>query len=45
METRQQVIVKEESAAFIKDWFPGSGVEQYVRSGEVTATKPKGKQR
>ena len=35
-----QVIVKEESAAFIKDWFPGSGVERYVRSADVRATKP-----
>ena len=34
------VTVKEESAEFIKDWFPGSGVERYVRSGEVRATKP-----
>jgi len=34
------VTVKEESAEFIKDWFPGSGVERYVRSGEVRAVKP-----
>jgi len=37
-----QVIVNEASAAFIKDWFPGSGVERYVRSAEVRATKPRG---
>lgn len=37
----QDILVtpKEESAAFIKDWFPGSGVERYVRSAEVRATK------
>lgn len=35
-----QVIPKEESTAFIKDWFPGSGVERYVRSAEVRAIKP-----
>ena len=33
------VTVKENSAEFIKDWFPGSGVEKYVRSAEVRATK------
>ena len=33
------VNVKEESAEFIKDWFPGSGVEKYVRSAEIRATK------
>lgn len=38
-----RVIVQEESAAFIKDWFPGSGVERYVRSAEIQATKPKGR--
>ncbi len=36
------VTVKDESAAFIKDWFPGSGVEKYVRSASVQATKPRG---
>lgn len=35
-----RVTPKEESAAFIKDWFPGSGVEKYVRSAEVRGTKP-----
>jgi len=34
------VIVKEASVAFIKDWFPGSGVERYVRSASIRATKP-----
>jgi len=40
-----RVIPKKESAAFIKDWFPGSGVERYVRSAEVGAAKPKGTRR
>ncbi len=34
------VKVKEESKAFIKDWFPGSGVERYVRSADVQGVKP-----
>jgi ubiquinone/menaquinone biosynthesis C-methylase UbiE len=34
------VKVKEESKAFIKDWFPGSGVEKYVRSADVQGVKP-----
>lgn len=34
------VKVKEESKGFIKDWFPGSGVERYVRSADVQGTKP-----
>ncbi|MEI6972234.1 MAG: arsenite methyltransferase [bacterium] len=29
-----------ESVLFIKSWFPGSGVEKYVRSANVQATKP-----
>ena len=32
--------VQEGSREFIKDWFPGSGVEGFVRSAEVTAVKP-----
>jgi arsenite methyltransferase len=35
------VTVKEESKEFIKGWFPGSGVEKYVRSAAVRATKPR----
>jgi len=31
--------IKEESAQFIHDWFPGSGVENYVRSAVITAVK------
>ncbi len=34
-----QVQVKEESRAFIQDWFPGRGLEEYVRSAAVTARK------
>jgi hypothetical protein len=33
------VAVKEDSQQFIRDWFPGSGVEQYVRSAVITAVK------
>jgi len=35
-----QVQVRPESREFIKDWFPGSGVEQCVASASITATKP-----
>ncbi len=34
------VEVKQESRAFIRDWFPGSGLEEYVRSAEIRARKP-----
>lgn len=34
-----RVLVKEQSKAFIKDWFPGSGVERYVRSADVQGVK------
>jgi len=34
------VKVKEASKEFIKDWFPGSGVEQFVRSADVQGIKP-----
>lgn len=29
-----------ESRAFIKDWMPGSGIEEYIASATVEATKP-----
>lgn len=35
-----RVMVKEASETFIKDWFPGSGVERYVRSADVQGMKP-----
>jgi arsenite methyltransferase len=38
-----RVDVKEESRAFIRDWMPGSGVENYVASATIEAVKPGGK--
>ena len=37
-----RVAVKEESAEFIKDWFPGNEVERYVRSALIEARKSGG---
>lgn len=34
-----KVQLKEESKQFIKDWFPGSGVEEYILSAEIKAEK------
>ncbi|MBL8603561.1 MAG: arsenite methyltransferase [Myxococcales bacterium] len=34
------VSVNAESRSFIKDWLPGSGVEDYVASASLEATKP-----
>jgi hypothetical protein len=34
-----RVTVKEASKAFIKEWFPGSGIEHYVRSADVQGVK------
>ncbi|MDY0132597.1 MAG: arsenite methyltransferase [Desulforegulaceae bacterium] len=31
--------IKEDSAQFISDWFPGSGMEKYVRSALITAVR------
>jgi len=36
-----RVSVKPESREFIRDWFPGSGAEDYVRSASVEAVKSK----
>ena len=41
--TSSAVNVKEASKEFIKDWFPGSGVERYVRSADVRGVKPEGR--
>ena len=37
-----RVSVKPESREFIRDWIPGSGVEEYVASANVEAVKPGG---
>ncbi|MCB1152788.1 MAG: arsenite methyltransferase [Deltaproteobacteria bacterium] len=37
-----QVHVKQESRDFIKEWFPGSGAENYVASATIQARKPAG---
>jgi SAM-dependent methyltransferase len=34
-----KVEIKEESREFIKDWFPGSGVEDYVASAAIACKK------
>lgn len=33
------MLVKEQGKAFIKGWFPGSGIEQFVRSADVQGVK------
>jgi hypothetical protein len=33
------IAVKEESKEYIRDWFPGSGIEDYARSAIITATR------
>lgn len=38
-----RVEVRDESRAFIRDWMPGSGAENYVASATVEAVKPGGK--
>ncbi|MFO7608743.1 MAG: arsenite methyltransferase [Candidatus Krumholzibacteriia bacterium] len=40
--TDVRVAVEEASAAHIRDWDPGSGVEQYVRNAYVEARRPAG---
>jgi len=38
--TAVEVVVEHESRAFIKDWIPGSGAEDYVASAKIMAKKP-----
>ncbi|GAB6053331.1 arsenite methyltransferase [Magnetospira thiophila] len=40
--TNIRIDLKEESRAVIKDWAPGKGVENYVVSANIQATKPGG---
>ncbi len=35
-----RVDVKEQSREFIRDWMPGSGIENYVASATIEAVKP-----
>ncbi len=34
-----EICINEASGEFIKDWFPGTGVEEYVRSATIEAVK------
>lgn len=36
------ITVKPESREFIRDWFPGSGAEDYVSAATIEATRPRG---
>lgn len=38
-----QVNVRKESREFIRDWIPGSGVEDFIASATIEAVKPGGK--
>jgi hypothetical protein len=37
--SRFSIDIKEDSVQFIRDWFPGSELEKYVRSAVITAIK------
>jgi arsenite methyltransferase len=36
------VTVRPESRAFVREWMPGAGIEDFVASATIEATKPKG---
>jgi SAM-dependent methyltransferase len=38
-----RIEVKEESRNFIREWMPGTGIEEYVASATIEAVKPGGK--
>ncbi len=38
---RVRVTLGEDSHVFIRDWIPGSGLEEYVASASIEATKPR----
>jgi SAM-dependent methyltransferase len=37
-----RVVVREESREFIRDWMPGSGIDEHIASATIEATKPGG---
>lgn len=37
--SKVEICINESSTKFIKDWFPGTGVEEYVRSATIEAIK------
>jgi SAM-dependent methyltransferase len=37
--SKVEICINEASVEFIKDWFPGTGVEEYVRSATIEAVK------
>ena len=37
--------IKVESREFIREWFPGSGIENFVRSAEISGTKKNGRKK
>jgi arsenite methyltransferase len=37
--SKVEICINEASTEFIKDWFPGTGVEEYVRSATIEAIK------
>ncbi|MDO9015298.1 MAG: arsenite methyltransferase [Deltaproteobacteria bacterium] len=39
--TEVRVVVRPESRAFIREWFPGTGAEDYVASATIEAVRPR----